>query len=164
MSKFTLKTASLLCMVLFSVSSWAQPPWAEEEGDAATEALPDAMPEMMPEALDEGDENGRPAAMDDAMPADDATDASETVVVTEQTGDVMKMREVPMEQSQQAEAIGVRILEFPRRGMSTLKVENELGRPTEIIPAVGQPPISRWVYDDRIVYFERSSVIHVVAK
>ena len=49
--------------------------------------------------------------------------------------------------------------DYPR--FNALKVENELGRPTEIIPAVGEPPISRWVYDDRVVYFERSSVIHV---
>ena len=164
MSKFTLKTASLLCMVLFSVSSWAQPPWAEEEASAVDTATSEAMPEAMPEEMDEADD-GRPAAMEEsdeaaeAMPETMPEAASETVVVTEQSGDVLSMQ-----QSQQAEPIGVRILEFPRRGMSTQKGENELGRPTEIIPAVGQPPISRWVYDDRVVYFERSTVIHVVAK
>ena len=61
-------------------------------------------------------------------------------------------------------AAAVRTLDFPRRGMSQDKVQNELGRPGEIIPAIGQPPISRWVYEDRVVYFEYSSVIHVVAK
>lgn len=164
MSKFTLKTAGLLGMLIFSFSSWAQPPWAEEESDAAASATSEAIPEAMPEDMDENDDGSRPAAMedDDAMPADMApapAAAGDTVVVTEQTGDVLSMQ-----QPQQVEVIGVRILEFPRRGMSTQKVENELGRPVEIIPAIGQPPISRWVYDDRVVYFERSSVIHVVAK
>lgn len=60
--------------------------------------------------------------------------------------------------------VTVQVIDFPRRGMTTDKVQNELGRPNEIVPAVGTPPISRWVYDDRTVYFERSSVIHVVAK
>ncbi len=62
------------------------------------------------------------------------------------------------------EVIPVNLLSFPTRGMSTGKVENELGRPNEIIAAIGTPPISRWVYNDRTVYFEYSSVIHVVAK
>ena len=55
-------------------------------------------------------------------------------------------------------------LDFPRRGTSQDRVQNELGRPIKIIPAIGQPPISQWIYNDRIVYFEYTSVIHVVAK
>lgn len=62
------------------------------------------------------------------------------------------------------EPILVRKVDFPRRGMSEDKVKNELGSPGEIKPAVGQPPISQWVYDDRIVYFEFATVLHVVAK
>jgi len=62
------------------------------------------------------------------------------------------------------EIVPVQVLDFPTRGMSAGKVENELGKPVEVISAVGQPPISRWVYNDRTVYFEFSSVIHVVAK
>ena len=70
------------------------------------------------------------------------------------------MLNVPVE----ARAQAVHKLDFPRRGMTEDKVKNELGRPLEIVPAVGKPPISRWVYNDRIVYFEHSSVVHVVAK
>ena len=81
-----------------------------------------------------------------------------TQTETQQQGDVLNMP------SQQSGPMPVRLLDFPRRGMSTQTVENELGRPVDIIPAVGEPPISRWVYDDRIVYFEFSSVIHVVAR
>ena len=64
---------------------------------------------------------------------------------------------------QPGEELAVRLLDFPRRGMSMDKVQNELGRPSQIAPAVGQPPITTWVYDDRNVYFEYSTVIHVVA-
>lgn len=57
----------------------------------------------------------------------------------------------------------VRVLDFPRRGMNMEKVKNELGQPLKVSPAVGTPPITRWTYSDRIVYFEYSSVVHVVA-
>ena len=97
-------------------------------------------------------------AIDDARPAaDEMTGVTE---VTEQSGDVLGM---PTEQ-QATKVVSVQTLDFPRRGMTQDKVQNELGRPVEIVPAVGKPPISRWIYDDRIVYFEYSSVIHVVAK
>ena len=95
---------------------------------------------------------------DNARPAADET--AEVVEVTEQNGDALGM---PTEQ-QGTKVVAVQTLDFPRRGMTQDKVQNELGRPVEIVPAVGKPPISRWVYDDRIVYFEYSSVIHVVAK
>ena len=97
-------------------------------------------------------------AIDDARPA--ANETPEVTEVTEQSGDVLGM---PTEQ-QATKVVSVQTLDFPRRGMTQDKVQNELGRPVEIVPAVGKPPISRWIYDDRIVYFEYSSVIHVVAK
>ena len=58
----------------------------------------------------------------------------------------------------------MRKLNFPRRGMTEDKVKNELGSPTEIKSAIGKPPISQWIYEDRIVYFEYAKVLHVVAK
>ncbi len=64
---------------------------------------------------------------------------------------------------QPGETLPVNLLDFPRRGMSMDKVQNELGRPIQISPAVGTPPITTWVYDDRNVYFEYSKVVHVVA-
>ena len=77
------------------------------------------------------------------------------VETTVTTGDALEV--------QPGETLPVRMLDFPRRGMSMDKVQNELGRPVQIIPAVGEPPITTWVYDDRNVYFENSTVIHVVA-
>lgn len=77
--------------------------------------------------------------------------------VTEQTGDVIEM---PLE-TQLPQVI---LFDFPRRGMNMSKVLNELGEPTTRHPAIGQPPITRWDYPDRTVFFEYSHVIHVVAR
>lgn len=90
-----------------------------------------------------------------------ATPATETIEVIETSGDVLAM---PQPTTSQADATPVLLLEFPRRGMDQDKVQSELGKPVEVKDAVGQPPITRWIYNDRVVYFERSTVIHVVAR
>ncbi|MDY6946906.1 MAG: hypothetical protein SXG53_14415 [Pseudomonadota bacterium] len=51
----------------------------------------------------------------------------------------------------------------PARGMSMEKVEATFGAPTSRVPAVGEPPISRWEYPGFVVYFENQLVIHTVA-
>ncbi len=48
---------------------------------------------------------------------------------------------------------------LPRNNMNQVAVRNEFGDPQEQLPAVGEPPISRWHYSDYIVYFERDRVI-----
>lgn len=53
-------------------------------------------------------------------------------------------------------------LNLPARGMSKARVESSLGAPRERLPAVGEPPISRWKYDAYTVYFEGDYVIHSV--
>lgn len=50
----------------------------------------------------------------------------------------------------------------PSRGMSMAQVEARFGVPTERYAAVGQPPITRWVYPGFVVYFEHSHVVHSV--
>jgi len=50
----------------------------------------------------------------------------------------------------------------PSRGMSMSQVASKFGDPVTKIPAVGQPPISRWEYPGFVVYFERDHVIHSV--
>lgn len=50
----------------------------------------------------------------------------------------------------------------PRSGMSMDQVSNQFGSPTQSLSAVGEPPISRWVYDHYTVYFENDRVIHTV--
>lgn len=51
----------------------------------------------------------------------------------------------------------------PARGMSMTEVEARYGAPTQRYAAVGQPPITRWVYPSFVVYFEHSHVVHAVA-
>lgn len=85
--------------------------------------------------------------------------ATESIEVIETSGDVLAMPQPSPDQTDT-----VRLLDFPRRGMDQEKVHSELGKPVEIKEAVGQPPITRWIYNDRVVYFERSTVIHVVAR
>lgn len=51
---------------------------------------------------------------------------------------------------------------LPARGMSMEKVEAAFGAPSERLPAVGEPPITRWKYPGFEVYFEHQLVIHTV--
>ena len=50
----------------------------------------------------------------------------------------------------------------PARGMTMAQVEKQYGAPTERYAAVGQPPITRWTYADKVVYFEYDHVVHAV--
>lgn len=50
----------------------------------------------------------------------------------------------------------------PHRGSSMTTVRSQYGDPAEEIPAVGEPPISRWVYPEYTVYFEYEHIIDVV--
>jgi hypothetical protein len=52
----------------------------------------------------------------------------------------------------------------PSRGTSMGDVEARFGAPTERYDAVGQPPITRWVYPSFVVFFEYSHVVHAVAR
>ncbi len=58
-------------------------------------------------------------------------------------------------------AKGIRIT-LPGRGMTMEQVEAKFGPPRERLPSVGDPPITRWVYDDFTVYFEYEYVIDAV--
>lgn len=53
---------------------------------------------------------------------------------------------------------------FPERGMSMNQVEQTYGTPETRRAAVGDPPITRWEYNEFIVYFEYKHVIHSVPK
>lgn len=52
----------------------------------------------------------------------------------------------------------------PARGMSMDRVMERYGEPVERVPAVGIPPISRWVYDGYTVYFEDQHTITSVMR
>ena len=48
----------------------------------------------------------------------------------------------------------------PERGMKMEQVEATYGSPLRVNSAVGEPPITSWVYDKYTVYFEHEFVIH----
>ena len=50
----------------------------------------------------------------------------------------------------------------PGNGMSMDQVSQRFGEPKEKVGAVGDPPISRWVYDGYTVFFEHDLVLHAV--
>ena len=52
----------------------------------------------------------------------------------------------------------------PTRGMTQARVESRYGSPLSITAPVGEPPISRWEYQDFVVFFEYDRVIHAVVK
>lgn len=52
----------------------------------------------------------------------------------------------------------------PDRGMTMQEVEARFGAPLQRRSAVGTPPITRWEYQDFVVYFEHRHVVHAVAK
>ena len=53
-------------------------------------------------------------------------------------------------------------IQLPGRGMSMEMVQKRFGEAKEKFSAVGEPPISKWVYKDFTVYFESEFVIHAV--
>lgn len=72
--------------------------------------------------------------------------------------------QLPAKELQPGETIKIKLLDYPRRGASMEKVQQEFGQPMAMSEAVGQPPITHWTYNDRVVYFEYSTVLHVVAR
>ena len=89
------------------------------------------------------------------------TNSSVDIITQQQTGNVIQLSAKEM---QPGETIKIKLLDYPRRGMTMDKVRNEYGQPTVVSDSVGQPPITSWTYNDRIVYFEYSTVLHVVAR
>ena len=51
----------------------------------------------------------------------------------------------------------------PVHGESMDQVREKYGDPQQIMPAVGDPPITRWVYPEYTVYFEYNLVIYSVS-
>ncbi len=51
----------------------------------------------------------------------------------------------------------------PARGLHMDQVRQRYGEPRRLRPAVGEPPITRWYYDDFVVVFEHQWVIRAVS-
>lgn len=52
----------------------------------------------------------------------------------------------------------------PSRGMTQSSVQSKYGSPESTRAAVGDPPITRWEYENFVVFFEYDKVIHAVRK
>lgn len=52
----------------------------------------------------------------------------------------------------------------PANGVTMQSVQQQFGAPVKKVPAIGDPPITRWVYATFIVYFERNRVLHTVSR
>ncbi|MDX2457299.1 MAG: hypothetical protein QNL87_07305 [Gammaproteobacteria bacterium] len=53
-------------------------------------------------------------------------------------------------------------IKTPRNGLNMAQVRQQFGEPAQEVPAVGEPPISRWEYSGYTVYFENDLVLHSV--
>lgn len=133
------KTIIMLAGLIIPAMAMAERPAVSERYDEPAQAQPMAIEPV---------EQAVPAAAEEAV--------VEEVMVQQITGDVIEI--------QPGDTIIINPLDFPRRGMSMDKVQNELGKPLEMSPAVGEPPITAWTYHDRVVFFEHSRVIHAVAR
>lgn len=52
----------------------------------------------------------------------------------------------------------------PARAMTMDQVRDQFGPPRQAVGPIGNPPITRWIYDNFIVTFESEYVIHSVTK
>ena len=57
---------------------------------------------------------------------------------------------------------GNQAVQTPSNGQKKEYVEAQFGAPIERVSAVGEPPISKWVYQNFTVYFEHDTVLHAV--
>ena len=130
------------CLLLISAQVFADRPAMEDSPPATEPAAPTVIQEP---------ETAPVSAVDMSMQHESASAS----VTQQTTGDALEL--------QPGETLPVKAMDFPRRGMSMDKVQNELGVPNEISDTIGEPPITSWTYADRIVYFEHSKVIHAVA-
>ena len=53
-------------------------------------------------------------------------------------------------------------MEVPDNGMTTTEVRTRFGNPVKVYSPVGDPPITRWEYEDWSVYFEYEVVLFTV--
>lgn len=134
------------CLLLISTQTFANRPAMEDSPPVATES---EIPAAEPAAKAPAPEPAPVSAVDISI------QQQQTSTVRHQIGTALEL--------QSGETLPVSVLNFPRRGMTMSKVQNELGQPGTISETIGEPPITSWTYSDRTVYFEHSNVIHVVA-
>jgi hypothetical protein len=83
--------------------------------------------------------------------------SAQALAETRTEGDVIK---VPVGQ----QAAEKNTIQRPTLGMHKEQVEKLFGEPESWQDPKGEPPITRWEYQDFVVYFEGDIVIHSVIK
>ena len=136
-------------LTVFSSNSFANRPAMDEPGDMTAETQ--AQTEQATVANRPEAEEG-PSAVEVMM---------QQQAQPQQTGDTLQL---PAKEMQTGETLRIQLLDNPRRGMSMDRVRHEFGQPVATSESVGKPPITHWTYTDRVVYFEYSTVLHVVAR
>ncbi len=155
------KLSTVILLSVLSSQAFANRPSMEEPQEAMAETS---------EAIDEPVKATSHRPTDEAPHASMDPTSSETapssvdLIMQQQSQPTRGVLQLPAKEMQPGETIRINALDFPRRGMSMDKVKNEYGQPIAISNSVGKPPITRWTYRDRIVYFEYSHVIHAVAR
>lgn len=139
-----------IILSVFSSSAFANRPAAADESDSVTTPAVQDDSQFRPEAADEAE---APSAVEVMM--------QQQSQQPQQTGDIVQL---PAKELQPGETLKIQLLDYPRRGMSMEKVQQEYGQPLATSQGVGMPPITHWTYSDRVVYFEYSTVLHVVAR
>jgi len=144
------KTAAMaaILMSFFSGSALANRPAMEENRPMMSESAAPVQAE--PEVIQARPQAEAPSAVESMMQRQN-----------QQTGDIVQL---PAKEIQPGETIKIKLLDLPRRGTSMKKVQQEFGQPMATSDSVGKPPITSWTYSDRVVYFEYSTVLHVVAR
>ncbi len=150
-TSLNLTLVSTLLLSLCSANAFANRPAMDNRGETVNEVVEnnsEARPTMEAEAQPEA-----PSSVDLMM--------QQPTQQTYQTGDVVQL---PAKEIQAGETLKIQLLDYPRRGMSMDKVQFEYGQPIAISDSVGKPPITHWTYNDRVVYFEYATVLHVIAR
>jgi len=140
--------ALLLTSILASAPAIADRPAAMESSPVQTQAEASA-------PVVENETSNRPSA---------PTSSVELMMQRQTATSGTVLQNLPAQEMQPGETITIQTLDEPRRGATKDKVQNEFGSPLSSTPSVGTPPISSWIYNDRIVYFEYSHVVHVVTR
>ena len=152
-------SAPLIVAVLlsvFSANTFANRPAMDDNDQATAETVNQTEMQAEPSAEQHRPEAEAPSAVEAMMQRQ-----SQQNVYTPQSGDALQL---PAKEMQPGETIKIQLLDYPRRGMSMDKVQQEFGQPIAMSEGVGKPPITHWTYNDRVVYFEYSTVLHVVAR
>lgn len=133
--------AAISFLGLAGCESQPYKPWQEEtSGQAEEKTRAESTPSMQPAA----------SSMMTSEP--EIPPASQPIVTSRTSGDVLLIDSI-----QSAPA-----MQTPGKGVNMASVRQQYGDPISEGSTIGDPPITRWEYDGFSVYFEHDLVLHSV--